>query len=149
MFDIIDSIGRYAMSPEEKAEKDEVTINIGMPRPLHRRLSITCAVLDVSLKSALMAGASLWIDENAHAVASALPTPPPRTPVPPSKKSKGRSERGPEGRQPRDPTSATRVNAARPVNDATSVNDVTDVNEEPDVGDAPVDREPEDRLSAR
>jgi hypothetical protein len=138
------------MSPEEKAEKDEVTINIGMPRPLHRRLSITCAVLDVSLKSALMAGAALWIDENAHAVASALPTPPPRTPVPPSKKSKGRSERGgergPENRQPRDPTSATRVNAARAVNDATSVNDV---NDEPDVGDASVDREPEDRLSAR
>ncbi len=66
------------MSPEEKAEKDEVTINIGMPRPLHRRLSITCAVLDVSLKSALMAGAALWIDENAHAVATALPPAPPQ-----------------------------------------------------------------------
>jgi hypothetical protein len=63
------------MSPDEKAGKDEVTINIGMPRPLHRRLSITCAVLDVSLKSALMAGAALWIDENAHAVAKALPQP--------------------------------------------------------------------------
>jgi hypothetical protein len=61
------------MSTDEKSEKDEVTINIGMPRPLHRRLSITCAVLDMSLKAALVAGAALWIDENAHAVARALP----------------------------------------------------------------------------
>ena len=74
--------------PEEKAEKDEVTINIGMPRPLHRRLSITCAVLDVSLKAALMAGASLWIDENAHAVARALPQPAAR----PAKKARAKDE---------------------------------------------------------
>jgi hypothetical protein len=63
------------MSRDEKIEKDEVTINIGVPRALHRRLSITCAVLDMSLKAALMAGASLWIDQNAHAVAKALPLP--------------------------------------------------------------------------
>jgi hypothetical protein len=73
------------MSPDEKPAKDEVTINIGMPRPLHRRLSITCAVLEVSLKSALMAGASMWIDENAHAVAKALPQPRER---PPGKKTR-------------------------------------------------------------
>jgi hypothetical protein len=63
------------MSTDEKGEKDEVAINIGMPRPLHRRLSITCAVLDMSLKAALMEGVALWIDENAHEVARALPPP--------------------------------------------------------------------------
>jgi hypothetical protein len=86
---------------EEKAEKDEVTINIGMPRPLHRRLSITCAVLDVSLKSALMAGASLWIDENAHAVARALPQPAVRT----SKKPKAKGEKEDEDPQQEPPAS--------------------------------------------
>ncbi len=83
---------------EEKAEKDEVTINIGMPRPLHRRLSITCAVLDVSLKSALMAGASLWIDENAHAVARALPQPAART----GKKPKAKGEKEGEADPPQE-----------------------------------------------
>ena len=88
--------------PEEKAEKDEVTINIGMPRPLHRRLSITCAVLDVSLKAALMAGASLWIDENAHAVARALPPPAAR----PAKKARAKDEKEEEGESPRDASAA-------------------------------------------
>lgn len=55
------------------AEKDEVTINIGMPRAVHRRLSISCAVLDLSLKKAIIAGTELWLDENTQAVAKALP----------------------------------------------------------------------------
>ncbi len=79
------------MSRDEKIEKDEVTINIGVPRALHRRLSITCAVLDVSLKAALMAGAALWIDQNAHAVAKALPLQPDPAPTP--KKPRGKLPR--------------------------------------------------------
>ncbi|HEX4447677.1 MAG TPA: hypothetical protein VH044_13100, partial [Polyangiaceae bacterium] len=91
---------------------------------------ITCAVLDVSLKSALMAGAALWIDENAHAVASALPTPPPRT-IPPTKKSKARPERDP------DPQVARAPEGNPSVDEATEANSV------------PIDHKPEDRLSAR
>jgi hypothetical protein len=51
--------------------RPEVTINIAMPRDLHRHLSIAAAALDVSLKDALIDAARQWVAEHAAAVAEA------------------------------------------------------------------------------
>ena len=91
------------MSTQDKVERDEVTINIGMPRPLHRRLSITCAIMDVSLKSALVAGAALWIDENADAVASSLPNEAPFVPALKPRSKGGRAARDAAAREAQGP----------------------------------------------
>lgn len=46
-----------------------VTINIEIPRELHRRVSITAAALDVSLKDAFIESAQHWVARHAAAVA--------------------------------------------------------------------------------
>ena len=48
-----------------------VTINIEIPRELHRRVSITAAALEVSLKDAFIEGAQHWVARHAAAVAEA------------------------------------------------------------------------------
>jgi hypothetical protein len=50
-------------------ERTDVTINIAIPRDLHRDLTLTAVALDHSLKDALIAAARQWVAANAATVA--------------------------------------------------------------------------------
>jgi hypothetical protein len=58
--------------PKRAPDRPDVTINIAIPRELHRHLAITAAALDVSLKDALIDGARRWIAANAKALTETL-----------------------------------------------------------------------------
>jgi hypothetical protein len=60
------------MAAQEKPSKAQVTINIAMPKDLHRRLAIATAAMDVSLKDAVIAGAALWVEAHSGEIAAAV-----------------------------------------------------------------------------
>jgi hypothetical protein len=62
--------GKRRDAVESDGPRTEITINISIPRPLHHRVSIACAALDLSLKAATNAALAAWVDANAEQVAS-------------------------------------------------------------------------------
>jgi hypothetical protein len=66
--------GAIVLRPGEASRERErdVTINIAMPRALHRRMSVTCSALEISLKEALIRAARAWTQEQSLAVMAIL-----------------------------------------------------------------------------
>jgi hypothetical protein len=64
--------GALVLRAGDHGRERDVTINIAMPRALHRRMSVTCSALEISLKEALIRAARVWTQQNHLKVVAVL-----------------------------------------------------------------------------